>query len=371
MNTNKDKDENDHGPILGATTAVGPVCVILASCRGGTEPPRAPLSGPGPHCGLKHVQGVEPAARAAPGSLRTQRCPPGPPQVQQVSLGQPAPAPRTETASWASCKGVPRAAASRWLAPGAPSGKVSGQDVRQGSGAEADAQTTLVAGPRRPPRLYEDTRSRCPPGSWALGPETAASTRPLPGQGRGSGGAQPIGSREARPAHLRGRRLRTRPPPLSSQGAGPACGARRSALGADAAPTRPTSGTLTPATRSRARSSCAPPVSGRGPALVSGGCGPGAGGRGRGLPSSGPELARSEQPPASRRGASSPAPAGEQGKGAGHRGGLGAERGRGRPGRRPPPRGGCWALAVSTPGRDPWRTRPERRAPAAARRPFP
>lgn len=142
---------------------------------------------------------------------------------------------------------------------------------------------------------------------------------------------------------------------------------RSAALGADAAPTRPTSGTLTPATRSRARSSCAQPVSGRGPALVTGGCGPGAGGRGRGLPSSGPELARSEQPPASRRGASSPAPAGEQGKGAGDRGRLGAERGRGRPGRRPPPRGGCAALAVSPPGagaraRDPGRT-PGGRAP--------
>ena len=53
------------------------------------------------------------------------------------------------------------------------------------------------------------------------------------------------------------------------------------ALGADAAPTRPTSGTLTPATRSRARSSCALPVSGRGPALVTGGGGPGAAGAGR------------------------------------------------------------------------------------------
>lgn len=53
------------------------------------------------------------------------------------------------------------------------------------------------------------------------------------------------------------------------------------ALGADATPSRPTSGTLTPATRSRARSSCAPPVSGRGPALVTGGSGPGAAGAGR------------------------------------------------------------------------------------------
>lgn len=140
--------------------------------------------------------------------------------------------------------------------------------------------------------------------------------------------------------------MRTRPPRRSSRGGR----GRSAALGADAAPTRPTSGTFTPATRSRARSSCAQPVSGRGPALVTGGCGPGAGGRGRGLPSSGPELARSEQPPASRRGASTPAPAGEQGKGAGDRGRLGAERGRGRPGRRPPPRGGCAALAVSSPG---------------------
>lgn len=53
------------------------------------------------------------------------------------------------------------------------------------------------------------------------------------------------------------------------------------ALGADATPTRPTSGTLTPATRSRARSSRAQPVSGRGPALVTGGGGPGAAGAGR------------------------------------------------------------------------------------------
>lgn len=72
------------------------------------------------------------------------------------------------------------------------------------------------------------------------------------------------------------------------------------APGANAAPTRPTSGTLTPATRSRARSSCAQPVSGRGPALVTGAAGPA---RARAA-----FVARSEPPPASRRGASLPLP---------------------------------------------------------------
>lgn len=183
----------------------------------------------------------------------------------------------------------------------------------------------------------------------------ASGERLLRGDDPHLGGA---GLRAGLRSHLANRRPRgpVRPPERAalahsaSAALLPGGRGRSAALGADAAPTRPTSGTLTPATRSRARSSCAQPVSGRGPALVTGGCGPGAGGRGRGLPSSGPELARSEHPPASRRGASTPAPAGEQGKGAGDRGRLGAERGRGRPGRRPPPRGGCAALAVSSLG---------------------
>lgn len=123
---------------------------------------------------------------------------------------------------------------------------------------------------------------------------------------RGSRGATPYLGRGGAPA-APSQSAPGRPAPPTREGGACALGLRGSprrgrgrpaALGADATPTRPTSGTLTPATRSRARSSCAPPVSGRGPALVTGGCGPGAGGRGRGLPSSGPELARSEQPPA-------------------------------------------------------------------------